>query len=78
MKSFCNFENQFSEEHPPNDPNEQMQALPQSQNFNIDFKLFSQIFPGLLPWDVTEIFVIRAFRVSLNYINKFINLYLFS
>lgn len=37
----------------------------QSQ-YRMDFELFAQIFPQLLPWPVHEIFVIRCFRVSIS------------
>lgn len=35
-----------------------------SSPYRVDFDLFSQIFPSVLPWQCSELFTIRAFRVS--------------
>lgn len=44
--------------------------------YRIDFELFSQVFPTVLPWQCSELLTIRAFRVSLlssllNYLHIF-------
>lgn len=46
------------EERPRFDPCVQSQ-------YRLDFELFDQIFPRLLPWKINQMFCIRAFRVSL-------------
>lgn len=35
-----------------------------SSSYRIDFDMFSQIFPSVLPWQCSELFTIRAFRVG--------------
>uniref|UniRef100_A0A914R619 Uncharacterized protein n=1 Tax=Parascaris equorum TaxID=6256 RepID=A0A914R619_PAREQ len=31
--------------------------------YRLDFEIFSQIFPRLLPWQINPLFTVRAFRV---------------
>lgn len=38
-----------------------------NSQYRVDYDLFRQLFPRLLPWPCSDIFIIRLFRVSFTY-----------